>query len=140
MAEAIRNAVAEHPAEAGERQEYWKPIDVQRNAALPSDACMTCGTEYPIGARYCYVCGSDRSTGADEPRPSRLKMGFTRALDLDVLVDDPRVADAMAELTVVDPTVNLSAPAESARGRYWFNLHLVLVVAEHARIGAGGRV
>src|SRR5947209_18358044 len=85
MAEAIRNAVAEHPAEAGERQEYWKPIDVQRNAALPSDACMTCGTEYPIGARYCYVCGSDRSTGADEPRPSRLKMGFTRALDLDVL-------------------------------------------------------
>ena len=43
-------------------------------------------------------------------------------------------ADRMAELTFVDPRVDLSAPMESARGRYWYNLHLVLVVAGHACI------
>ena len=42
---------------------------------------------------------------------------------------DPTFAQRVEELTVVDPRVDLSAPAESARGRYWYNLHLVLVVA-----------
>jgi REP element-mobilizing transposase RayT len=47
---------------------------------------------------------------------------------------DPRFAETMADLTVVDPEVALSAPAASARGRYWYNLHLVLVVAGRSRI------
>lgn len=41
---------------------------------------------------------------------------------------DPRFAAAMQELTVVDPSVDLSQPLDSARGRYWYNVHLVLVV------------
>ena len=41
---------------------------------------------------------------------------------------DPRFAALMEELTVVDPSVDLSQPFESARGRYWYNVHLVLVV------------
>lgn len=43
---------------------------------------------------------------------------------------DPRFAAKMEELTVVDQSVDLSQPATSARGRYWYNLHVVLVVAE----------
>jgi REP element-mobilizing transposase RayT len=40
----------------------------------------------------------------------------------------------MQDLTVVHSEIDLSQPAESARGRYWHNLHLVLVVERHARI------
>jgi REP element-mobilizing transposase RayT len=47
---------------------------------------------------------------------------------------DPQFAVKMNELTVVDPQVDLSLPTESARGRYWHNLHLVLVVDGHAPI------
>ena len=47
---------------------------------------------------------------------------------------DSRYAEMMAEMTVVDPEIDLTAPAESARGRYWYNLHLVLVVAGRLRI------
>jgi REP element-mobilizing transposase RayT len=41
---------------------------------------------------------------------------------------DPRFAAALDELIVVNPHVDLSQPTETARGRYWYNLHLVLVV------------
>ena len=47
---------------------------------------------------------------------------------------DPRFAHLMQDLTIVDSEVDLSQPAESARGRYWCNLHLVLVVDKHSRI------
>jgi len=48
---------------------------------------------------------------------------------------DPRFERALQEFTVVNPDVDLSEPAASARGRYWYNLHLVLVVEERLRIG-----
>lgn len=47
---------------------------------------------------------------------------------------DPRFEHAMREFTVVNRSVDLSAPAASARGRYWYNVHLVLVVKERFRI------
>jgi REP element-mobilizing transposase RayT len=47
---------------------------------------------------------------------------------------DPRFERVMQQFTVVDPTVDLSAPASSARGRYWYNLHLVLVVEQRDRV------
>jgi REP element-mobilizing transposase RayT len=47
---------------------------------------------------------------------------------------DPRFEQLMTEFTVVCPQVDLSVPSESARGRYWYNLHLVLVVAQRDRI------
>ena len=47
---------------------------------------------------------------------------------------DPRFAERMRELTVIDSQVDLSQPAETARGRYWYNLHLVLVVDQRVRI------
>jgi REP element-mobilizing transposase RayT len=40
----------------------------------------------------------------------------------------------MERFTIVNHDVDLSQPSESARGRYWYNLHLVLVVEERWRI------
>ena len=47
---------------------------------------------------------------------------------------DPRFAETMAEFTCEYPEVDLSQPAESARGRYWYNLHVVLIVESRGRI------
>jgi REP element-mobilizing transposase RayT len=43
---------------------------------------------------------------------------------------DPRFREAMQEFTICRPDVDLSRPTESARGRYWYNLHVVLVAAD----------
>jgi len=48
---------------------------------------------------------------------------------------DERFREMLRSFTVVDPQVDLSAPTESNSGRYWYNLHLVLVVRERYRIG-----
>jgi REP element-mobilizing transposase RayT len=47
---------------------------------------------------------------------------------------NPRFHDLMEEFTLRCPEVDLSQPSESARGRYWYNLHLVLVTAERYRV------
>jgi hypothetical protein len=47
---------------------------------------------------------------------------------------DPRFRQQMEEFTVLCPEVDLAQPSESARGRYWYNLHVVLVVVERYRI------
>ena len=47
---------------------------------------------------------------------------------------DPRYVAQLSELTMANPLVDLSIPTESARGRYWCNLHLVLVVDGHSPI------
>ncbi len=46
---------------------------------------------------------------------------------------DPRIIQVLAPLTVTNPSVDLSAPTETASGRYWYNLHLVLVTEERWR-------
>jgi REP element-mobilizing transposase RayT len=46
---------------------------------------------------------------------------------------DDRFSRMMAEFTGNDEKVNLSKPTESARGRYWYNLHLVLVTDGRTR-------
>jgi REP element-mobilizing transposase RayT len=48
---------------------------------------------------------------------------------------DERFREMLRSFTVVNPQVDLSAPTESNSGRYWYNLHLVLVVRERYRIG-----
>jgi REP element-mobilizing transposase RayT len=47
---------------------------------------------------------------------------------------DPVFANKMQDLILVDRSVSLSAPSPSGRAMYWYNLHLVLVVVERARI------
>jgi hypothetical protein len=41
-------------------QEYWRPSDpeVARVVTSIRGACRRCGTDYPVGARYCHSCGS----------------------------------------------------------------------------------
>jgi REP element-mobilizing transposase RayT len=48
---------------------------------------------------------------------------------------DPRFQALLQSLVVEDKNVDLSQPTESNSGRYWYNLHLVLVVRERYRIG-----
>jgi len=47
---------------------------------------------------------------------------------------DPRFREIMQQFTVVRDDTLLTDPAESNSGRYWYNLHLVLVVANRFRI------
>ncbi len=49
---------------------------------------------------------------------------------------DPRFAAIMRQFTVTCPEVALDRPSESVSGRYWYNLHVVLVVASRFRITA----
>jgi REP element-mobilizing transposase RayT len=49
---------------------------------------------------------------------------------------DERFREVLGSCTVVDSEINLSQSTESRSGRYWYNLHLVLVVAERYRIGS----
>jgi REP element-mobilizing transposase RayT len=46
---------------------------------------------------------------------------------------DERFRDLLAPFTVVAPEVDLSAPTATKSGRYWYNLHLVLVTSERYR-------
>ncbi|MFH0909026.1 MAG: transposase [bacterium] len=50
------------------------------------------------------------------------------------LVDD-RYRQLLAEAALEDPTVSLADPAETDSGRYWNNLHVVLVTADRYRVG-----
>jgi len=47
---------------------------------------------------------------------------------------DSRFEAMMRQFTVLCPSVNLALPDSSTHGRYWYNLHVVLVVAERYRI------
>jgi REP element-mobilizing transposase RayT len=46
---------------------------------------------------------------------------------------DPNFAAFLKQFTVTDPTVRLDQPTETNSGRYWYNLHLVLVVEHRNR-------
>ncbi len=47
---------------------------------------------------------------------------------------DPRFAAMLKRFTVVVESVALTQPSESNSGRYWYNLHMVLVVSDRGRI------
>lgn len=47
---------------------------------------------------------------------------------------DARFAHALRELQFIDERVDLSQAAASSHGRYWYNLHLVLVTDHRWRI------
>jgi len=49
---------------------------------------------------------------------------------------DARYVQRLADVAIEDGNVDLSQPAETASGRYWYNLHLVLVTAARYRVGA----
>jgi REP element-mobilizing transposase RayT len=56
-----------------------------------------------------------------------------RQADKEALADE-RFRVLLRQLCVVFPEVDLSRPTETNSGRYWYNLHLVLVVAQRYRL------
>src|SRR5262249_55487500 len=63
--------------------------------------------------------------------PTRAEVeGYIRNQVANEDLADERFREMLASFTVVDPDVDLSVPTETNSGRYWYNLHLVLVVAE----------
>jgi len=48
---------------------------------------------------------------------------------------DPHYEDMLRRQSFSDRSVDLSKPTQTQSGRYWYNLHLVLVVAERHRLG-----
>lgn len=48
---------------------------------------------------------------------------------------DERFREMLTSFTVVNPQVDLSLPTATNSGRYWYNLHLVLVTEERYRMG-----
>jgi hypothetical protein len=52
------------------QHEFWRPPAIAQSeiVAPPTpafvEACSECGTEFMVGARYCYVCGSARQVHA----------------------------------------------------------------------------
>jgi REP element-mobilizing transposase RayT len=53
---------------------------------------------------------------------------------------DSRFREIMRQFTLVRNDVQLGEPSESNSGRYWYNLHLVLVVADRFRITSPERL
>jgi len=49
---------------------------------------------------------------------------------------DARFRAELERLIVIDDTVDLTVPTASLSGRYWYNLHMVLVGAERATMGS----
>ena len=64
--------------------------------------------------------------------------GYVRDQLKHVELADPRYRELLASVTVNDATVDLSAPAISSHGRYWYSLHVVFVVAGRYRVGEQG--
>ncbi|MBI3920797.1 MAG: transposase [Armatimonadetes bacterium] len=49
-------------------------------------------------------------------------------------VADPRFRELLRKYSVADPEVDLSQPTPTESGRYWYNLHLVIVTQSRFRI------
>jgi REP element-mobilizing transposase RayT len=73
-----------------------------------------------------------RSVG--DPTRSQVEAYIRDQVRNEALADE-RFRKMLTAFTVVDPQVDLGQPTESNSGRYWYNLHLVLVASERYRIG-----
>jgi REP element-mobilizing transposase RayT len=73
-----------------------------------------------------------RSLG--DPTRTQVEAYIRKQVAKEALADE-RFREMLAAFTVVDSGVDLSRPTETHSGRYWYNLHLVLVVSKRYRIG-----
>ncbi len=85
MAEVARNLEA--PRTADRDQQYWSPVLERRGAgtAAQTELCPRCGTEFIIGSRYCYVCGSDRDLPGVARKRASINIDWKRWLDFATL-------------------------------------------------------
>jgi hypothetical protein len=50
-------------------QDFWRPAHPPHmgiDSVFPAACCANCGTEFAIGARFCYVCGALREPPAEQ--------------------------------------------------------------------------
>lgn len=73
-----------------------------------------------------------RSLG--DPTRAQVEAYFRNQVPKESLADE-RFRDLLTSCTVVNAQVDLSQPTESNSGRYWYNLHLVLVASGRYRLG-----
>jgi len=55
-----------------QQEEFWKPAAVSQESTrhdLVRPVCSNCGTDFLIGARFCYICGTGRHM-VDQQEPS----------------------------------------------------------------------
>jgi len=71
--------------------------------------------------------------GVGDNHTSDVENYIAQQVDKEQFVD-PRFAAMLKRFTVTDETIALDQPSESNSGRYWYNLHVVLVVADRARL------
>lgn len=62
-----------------------------------------------------------------------------RQVDKEPVVDE-RFRELLRQYSMSDPSLDFSAPSESLSGRYWYNLHIVLVTQDRERIVDGPRL
>jgi len=70
--------------------------------------------------------------GIGDNRSAEVEAYIERQVEKEGFVD-PKFADFLQQFTVTDPNVNLDQPTETNSGRYWYNLHIVLVVEHRHR-------
>lgn len=68
-----------------------------------------------------------------ENRRPQVEAYIARQVSKEGFVDD-RFADFMSEFTVENKERSLGEPTETASGRYWYNIHLVLVTDSRMRM------
>ena len=62
-------------------QDYWQPprgSDVNTVVQSRALACPECGSEFVVGARFCHVCGAERTAPGSESRGLSDWLDFTR--------------------------------------------------------------
>jgi hypothetical protein len=74
-----------------ERQEFWKPAISPHHQETPHAAettdqvCQECGTDFVLGSRFCYTCGTDRHAIVAEATATGLRTWFDFASLRDAL-------------------------------------------------------
>ena len=73
-----------------ERQEFWKPAAAAHpeqavGATRAEQICQACGTDFVVGSRFCYVCGSDRHANLADTTISGVRAWFDFASLRDTL-------------------------------------------------------
>ena len=83
MADVARNLDprAVEPRKLEREEQYWSPsLDRRPMTASEIESCPRCGTDFIIGSRFCYVCGSDRDLPGKARRSSGIE--WKRWLDI----------------------------------------------------------
>jgi len=78
-----------------ERQEFWKPAVAARHEVAPAaemseHVCQECGTDFVLGSRFCYVCGTDRNA-------NRVDAAFA---DIRAWIDFGSLRDALGQSNI----------------------------------------